>query len=113
MSLAVRAGVPVPAFSGAAIAYYDSCRSARLPANIHSGPASTASAHTPYERVDRKKARSTFDWYGNEGEENCDPIEAGGEIVECWQVLPFWNLLFSSHCYFLSITCYNFTIRRV
>ncbi|OJF94315.1 NADP-dependent phosphogluconate dehydrogenase [Alkalibacterium sp. 20] len=69
VGLAVQAGVPVPAFSSA-IAYYDSYRSERLPANIIQAQRDYFGAHT-YERVD-KEGTFHFDWYGNEGEENWD-----------------------------------------
>jgi len=69
VGLAVQAGVPVPAFSSA-IAYYDSYRAARLPANIIQAQRDYFGAHT-YERVD-KEGTFHFDWYGNEGEENWD-----------------------------------------
>ena len=51
VALAVRAGVPVPAFS-ASLAYYDSLRSARLPANLLQAQRDFFGAHT-YERIDR------------------------------------------------------------
>ena len=54
-------GVPIPAFSSA-LAYYDSYRSARLPANLLQAQRDYFGAHT-YERVD--KARGEFfhnDW---------------------------------------------------
>jgi 6-phosphogluconate dehydrogenase len=51
VSLAVRAGVPVPAMS-ASLAYYDAYRSARLPANLLQAQRDFFGAHT-YERVDR------------------------------------------------------------
>ncbi|GEK91343.1 NADP-dependent phosphogluconate dehydrogenase [Alkalibacterium kapii] len=66
IALAVQAGVPVPAFSSA-IAYYDSYRSERLPANIIQAQRDYFGAHT-YERVD-KEGKFHFDWYGNNGEE--------------------------------------------
>lgn len=69
VGLAVQAGVPVPAFSSA-IAYYDSYRSERLPANIIQAQRDYFGAHT-YERVD-KEGSFHFDWYGNEGEESWD-----------------------------------------
>lgn len=69
VGLAVQAGVPVPAFSSA-IAYYDSYRSERLPANIIQAQRDYFGAHT-YERVD-KEGTFHFDWYGNEGEESWD-----------------------------------------
>jgi len=50
---AVRAGLPVPAFSSA-LAYYDSYRSARLPANLLQAQRDFFGAHT-YERVDRPR----------------------------------------------------------
>ena len=61
ISTAVQMGVPVPTFSSA-LAYYDSYRSARLPANLLQAQRDYFGAHT-YERVD--KARGEFfhtDW---------------------------------------------------
>jgi 6-phosphogluconate dehydrogenase len=49
---AVEAGIPVPAF-GASLAYFDSYRSARLPANLLQAQRDFFGAHT-YERVDRE-----------------------------------------------------------
>ena len=51
VALAVTAGVPVPAFS-ASLAYYDSLRTARLPANLLQAQRDFFGAHT-YERIDR------------------------------------------------------------
>ncbi len=48
---AVRAGVPVPTFASA-VAYFDSYRSARLPANLIQAQRDFFGAHT-YERTDR------------------------------------------------------------
>jgi 6-phosphogluconate dehydrogenase len=48
---AVRMGIPAPAFS-VSLAYYDSYRSARLPANLIQAQRDFFGAHT-YERVDR------------------------------------------------------------
>lgn len=61
VSMAVENGIPVPAFSSA-IAYYDSYRNKRLPANLLQAQRDYFGAHT-YERVD--KARGQFfhtDW---------------------------------------------------
>jgi 6-phosphogluconate dehydrogenase len=55
VGLAVTAGVPVPAFS-ASLAYYDSLRSARLPANLLQAQRDFFGAHT-YERVDRPEGQ--------------------------------------------------------
>ncbi len=58
---AVQLGIPVPAFSSA-LAYYDSYRSAKLPANLLQAQRDYFGAHT-YERVD--KPRGEFfhtDW---------------------------------------------------
>ena len=51
VGLAVSHGIPVPAFS-ASLAYYDSLRSARLPANLLQAQRDFFGAHT-YERVDK------------------------------------------------------------
>lgn len=69
VGVAVQAGVPVPAFSSA-IAYYDSYRSERLPANIIQAQRDYFGAHT-YERTD-KEGTFHFDWYGNDGQEQWD-----------------------------------------
>jgi 6-phosphogluconate dehydrogenase len=55
VGLAVTTGVPVPAFS-ASLAYYDSLRSARLPANLLQAQRDFFGAHT-YERVDRPEGQ--------------------------------------------------------
>jgi 6-phosphogluconate dehydrogenase len=57
---AVKAGVPVPAFSSA-IAYFDSYRSARLPANLVQAQRDFFGAHT-FERTD-KPGYFHADWY--------------------------------------------------
>lgn len=51
VALGVINGIPVPAFS-ASLAYYDSYRSARLPANLLQAQRDFFGAHT-YERIDR------------------------------------------------------------
>ncbi len=51
VSLGIMHGIPVPAFS-ASLAYYDSYRSERLPANLLQAQRDFFGAHT-YERVDR------------------------------------------------------------
>jgi 6-phosphogluconate dehydrogenase len=51
VALAVSHGIPVPAFS-ASLAYYDSLRAERLPANLLQAQRDFFGAHT-YERVDR------------------------------------------------------------
>jgi 6-phosphogluconate dehydrogenase len=56
---AVHLGIPVPALS-ASLAYYDSYRSARLPANLTQGQRDYFGAHT-YRRVDRDGVFHT-DW---------------------------------------------------
>ena len=59
VSLAVRQGIPVPALSSA-LAYYDSYRAARLPANLIQAQRDYFGAHT-YERTDRDGTFHT-DW---------------------------------------------------
>ena len=51
MAAAVAAGIPVPAMS-AALAYFDSYRSARLPQNLTQAQRDFFGAHT-YQRLDR------------------------------------------------------------
>jgi 6-phosphogluconate dehydrogenase len=66
IAMAVRTGIPVPAFSSA-LAYYDSYRSERLPANLLQAQRDYFGAHT-YERVD--KPRGEFfhtNWTGRGG----------------------------------------------
>lgn len=60
VAIAIQAGVPVPTFSSA-IAYYDSYRSADLPANIIQAQRDYFGAHT-YERKD-KPGVYHYDWY--------------------------------------------------
>lgn len=66
IGIAVKSGVPIPTFSSA-IAYYDSYRSANLPANIIQAQRDYFGAHT-YERTD-KEGTFHFDWYGDKGQE--------------------------------------------
>ena len=63
VALAVQAGVPVPTFSSA-IAYFDSYRAERLPANIIQAQRDYFGAHT-YERVD-KEGIFHYSWYNEE-----------------------------------------------
>ena len=56
---AAELGIPVPAFSSA-LAYFDSYRRERLPANMIQAQRDYSGAHT-YERVDRKGSFHT-DW---------------------------------------------------
>ena len=58
---AIGAGIPVPAMAGS-LAYYDSYRSDRLPANLTQGQRDFFGAHT-YRRVDRDGVFHT-DWSG-------------------------------------------------
>ena len=60
VALAVQAGVPVPTFSSA-IAYFDSYRSERLPANLIQAQRDYFGAHT-YERTDREGIFH-YSWY--------------------------------------------------
>ncbi|MFT3868814.1 MAG: NADP-dependent phosphogluconate dehydrogenase [Nibricoccus sp.] len=55
VALAAECGVPAPTFSSA-LAYYDSYRSARLPANLLQGQRDYFGAHT-YERVDKPRGK--------------------------------------------------------
>jgi len=59
VSTAIKFGVPVPAFS-ASLAYFDSYRSARLPANLLQAQRDFFGAHT-YERIDKPGTFHT-DW---------------------------------------------------
>ena len=64
VALAVRGGIPVPAF-GSALAYYDGYRSARLPANLLQGQRDYFGAHT-YERADQPRGKHFhLDWSGS------------------------------------------------
>ena len=60
VSLAVQAGMPVPTFTSA-ISYYDSYRSANLPANLIQAQRDYFGAHT-YERTDMDGIFH-YDWY--------------------------------------------------
>ncbi|MBN2983721.1 MULTISPECIES: NADP-dependent phosphogluconate dehydrogenase [Cohnella] len=63
ISVAVTRGIPVPAFA-AALAYYDSYRTERLPANLLQAQRDYFGAHT-FERLDRKGSFH-FQWIENE-----------------------------------------------
>lgn len=63
VSIAVQAGVPVPTFASA-IAYYDSYRSDRLPANLIQAQRDYFGAHT-YQRTD-KEGIYHYNWYTEE-----------------------------------------------
>ena len=63
VSLAVQAGIPVPTFTSA-ISYYDSYRSANLPANLIQAQRDYFGAHT-YERNDMEGIFH-YDWYTEE-----------------------------------------------
>jgi 6-phosphogluconate dehydrogenase len=64
VSQAALAGIPVPAFS-ASLAYYDSYRCARLPANLLQAQRDYFGSHT-YERVDQPKGKFFhLDWVGD------------------------------------------------
>jgi 6-phosphogluconate dehydrogenase len=62
VALAVTAGVPTPSLS-AAVAYYDSYRSAVLPANLTQAQRDYFGAHT-YERTDKPAGEMYhYPWY--------------------------------------------------
>jgi 6-phosphogluconate dehydrogenase len=61
VSLAVRNGIPTPAF-GSALAYFDGYRSAQLPANLIQAQRDYFGAHT-YERTDQPRGKFFhLDW---------------------------------------------------
>ena len=75
VAAAVKTGIPVPAFSSA-LAYYDSYRASRLPANLLQAQRDYFGAHT-YERVD--KARGNFfhtNWTGRGGQTSSSTYNA-------------------------------------
>ena len=65
ITLAVEAGIPVPAFSSS-LAYYDAYRRERLPANLIQGLRDYFGAHT-YHRIDREGSFHTR--WGQDGQE--------------------------------------------
>jgi 6-phosphogluconate dehydrogenase len=66
VSLAARKGIPVPAFS-TALAFYDSYRSERLPANLLQAQRDYFGAHT-YERLDQPRGQFFHtNWTGRGG----------------------------------------------
>jgi 6-phosphogluconate dehydrogenase len=66
VSLAARKGIPVPAFS-TALAFYDSYRSERLPANLLQAQRDYFGAHT-YERLDQPRGQFFHtNWTGHGG----------------------------------------------
>src|SRR5215470_17287784 len=72
VSAAIKFGVPVPAFS-ASLAYFDSYRSARLPANLLQAQRDFFGAHT-YERIDKTGVFHT-DWLEVEEKSAEQPTE--------------------------------------
>jgi len=67
IATAVMHGIPVPAFSSS-LAYYDSYRSARLPANVLQAQRDYFGAHT-YERIDRPRGEFFHtNWTGRGGD---------------------------------------------
>jgi 6-phosphogluconate dehydrogenase len=73
VATAIKQGIPVPAFS-ASLAYFDSYRSARLPANLLQAQRDFFGAHT-YERIDRPGVFHT-EWLEPEKEPAEKPTEA-------------------------------------
>src|SRR4051812_29620968 len=66
VAVAAKKGIPVPAFS-TALAFYDSYRSARLPANLLQAQRDYFGAHT-YERIDRPRGEFLHtNWTGKGG----------------------------------------------
>jgi 6-phosphogluconate dehydrogenase len=66
VAIAAKKGIPVPAFS-TALAFYDSYRSERLPANLLQAQRDYFGAHT-YERVDQPRGQfSHTNWTGRGG----------------------------------------------
>jgi 6-phosphogluconate dehydrogenase len=64
VSDAVLSGIPTPSFS-ASLAYFDSYRAERLPANLLQAQRDYFGAHT-YERTDQPKGKFFhFDWVGD------------------------------------------------
>src|SRR5690606_137947 len=63
VSVAVSRGIPVPGFASA-LAYYDSYRTERLPANLLQAQRDYFGAHT-FQRID-KEGTFHYDWMANE-----------------------------------------------
>src|SRR5215813_8033339 len=72
VSTAIKFGVPVPAFA-ASLAYYDSYRSARLPASLLQAQRDFFGAHT-YERIDKPGVFHT-EWLESDGRPAEKPTE--------------------------------------
>jgi len=72
---AVRIGIPVPAYS-TALAFYDSYRSGRLPANLIQAQRDYFGAHT-YERTDRPRGEFFHtNWTGKGGDTTAGTYQA-------------------------------------
>ena len=72
---AVKIGIPVPAYSSA-LAFYDSYRSGRLPANLIQAQRDYFGAHT-YERVDRPRGEFFHtNWTGTGGDTTAGTYDA-------------------------------------
>jgi 6-phosphogluconate dehydrogenase len=75
VAAAVTAGVPVPAFS-TALSFYDSYRTARLPANLLQAQRDYFGAHT-YERTDRPRGEFHHtNWTGRGGDTSSSSYNA-------------------------------------
>src|SRR5207245_9992654 len=72
VSAAIKQGVAVPAFS-ASLAYFDSYRQARLPANLLQAQRDFFGAHT-YERIDKPRVFHT-EWIESEQKPTEKPTE--------------------------------------
>jgi 6-phosphogluconate dehydrogenase len=71
----VKIGIPVPAYS-TALAFYDSYRSGRLPANLIQAQRDYFGAHT-YERIDRPRGEFFHtNWTGTGGDTTAGTYEA-------------------------------------
>jgi 6-phosphogluconate dehydrogenase len=67
IAMAVKKGIPVPAFS-TALAFYDSYRATRLPINLLQAQRDYFGAHT-YERTDRERGMFFHtNWTGRGGD---------------------------------------------
>ena len=75
ISVAIEAGIPVPAYSSA-LAFYDAYRNDRLPANLIQAQRDYFGAHT-YERVDKPRGEHFHtDWTGQGGDTTAGSYDA-------------------------------------
>jgi len=84
VALAARKGIPVPAFS-TALAFYDSYRSERLPANLLQAQRDYFGAHS-YERVDQPRGQFFHTNWTGKGGTTASSTYTANQLNQCSSV---------------------------